>query len=652
MSPKLASERFFSVTAEDALELGFAPCQARSGWVSRLLSPSGEISYYLKGDVPRINEDGKPIKYEGRMGYEHVLDLGSLRNYARVVGTPEDVWVTEGAKKGACLETLGKVVITLPGTWTWGKKREHGGEKYGRPELLPDWGLIPIEGRRINIAFDSDFRQKPSVALAMLRLAERLTERGAKVYIACPPGPEKGVDDYVVAGRGVAELEKNATPFDPVHLLPYVANARDGRVHAIVDSLLARMTRDEWGGRGDHTPHSLLRAMLELALERGRYDKEGEFVTLIASQSELLVRAGIGSKSTLSRADRVLADRGYYEKESGDHNTGKANRYRLKLSVGVLEMERESLKDPESSTTSTGTAKFAPHFRWPAPVVLDSRDGPESQLPPLDPNPKDPPPLPDLPSVYTEAKSSVSAEPREPGLEASVGKVAERALWTLLRWGGRATIGDLAKATGVNHTTKMRKHLAPLEAAGVVGMDAKGKHGAEVWVEEDWERRAMERKERDGEYARTRRQAVKLREAKEAYHAREENPAEGEPELMGPEEFAVVHEKQRQGEKMRWIEEQRQKVGESAATFLADEMDGVVGMRYAELCQRWSQKGGSLEDLRTAVLYGPWFFHREVVDKSTYVYWSEGPMASYAGPNDKLWKERHKKAEDEDYVTL
>ena len=93
-------------------------------------------------------------------------------------------------------------------------------------------------------------------------------------------------------------------------------------------------------------------------------------------------------------------------------------------------------------------------------------------------------------------------------------------------------------------------------------------------------------------------------------------------------------------------------MGESAATFLADEMDGVVGMRYAELCQRWSQKGGSLEDLRTAVLYGPWFFHREVVDKSTYVYWSEGPMASYAGPNDKLWKERHKKAEDEDYVTL
>jgi hypothetical protein len=649
VNPAIAESRYFSVTAEEATELGFSRCQARAGWVAELLSPSGEASYVLKPDMPRCDDRGRVVKYEIRAAHPMVIDVGDPVRALRVVhhdtdGKLEELWVTEGAKKADALATHGRLAINLSGVWNWGKKRKRGGAKYGRPELLPDWKDVPLEGRRVYLAFDSDYREKPNVALAMMRLAERLTERGAHVFIACPPGPEKGIDDYLVAGGDIAALETSAAPFDPTDFIPYVSADRSQRVHKIVASQIARMRLDDWTGRGDKSPHSLLRALLELALERGRYSREEDAVVVVATSRELQQRASIGSRNTVARADATLTERGYYEKVSGCRVTGKANSYRMKFAEGVPLIGERGGENPKVPITGTVSENFVSHLRWSAPVALESKDGPESKIPPPDATPENPlRHKPTIPSIYAGDAPQVL---ERQGLEAALGKVLELALWSLLQWGGRSTIRDLSGVAGVNDTSKMRKRLEDLQGAGVVEMDEKGKHHAEVWLTENWRERLRERREVAGEFARARQQAVKHHNARVEYHNPDAHFAEDAPPLLGPEAVAEALARNRENEKRRWIAEQRQKVGMTAATFLADELEGISGTRFTELRRRLLQKGGAVEELRRAVLYGPWEFKREH-DGDLYVYWEGAEPAEYIGPNESLWRERQQEHEED-----
>jgi nitrogen fixation protein FixH len=239
VSPEMVEGRYFTVTTAEARSLGFSKEQASAGWAVRLSSPTGEVSYQLKRDTPRlVKEDGKlkAVKYETPSGRACIVDVHPA-NAARLLDVSEDLsedlWIVEGAKKGDCIASRGRLALVLAGVWNWGKKREEGGVKYGRPELLPDWSSIPLEGRRVFIAFDADFREKRGVALAMMRLAERLTEQGALVYIISLPSGEtnlgKGLDDYVVAGGDLEELEAAAKPYQACDY-PLCCHPRSARV--------------------------------------------------------------------------------------------------------------------------------------------------------------------------------------------------------------------------------------------------------------------------------------------------------------------------------------------------------------------------------------------------------------------------------------
>jgi putative DNA primase/helicase len=92
-----------------------------------------------------------------------------------------------------------------------------------------------------------------------------------------------------------------------------------------------------------------------------------------------------------------------------------------------------------------------------------------------------------------------------------------------------------------------------------------------------------------------------------------------ETNLKGSEKMKDILEERRKEERARWVEEQRQKVGATAATFLADELRGVSGCRWAELRERYHASGGDLEELWRAVHHGPWEFRRER-DGGLYVY--------------------------------
>lgn len=115
------------------------------------------------------------------------------------------LYVTEGEKKSlkACQEGLH--CIGLGGLWNW--KTKGGG-------LIPDFDKISLEGRKVYLVPDNDFRQpnrhgyKKNLTQAVNQLANSLTEKGATVFIVeLPEGPEKGLDDYLLS-HSVAEFHQ------------------------------------------------------------------------------------------------------------------------------------------------------------------------------------------------------------------------------------------------------------------------------------------------------------------------------------------------------------------------------------------------------------------------------------------------------------
>jgi putative DNA primase/helicase len=189
----------------------------------------------FKPDEPRTDKaKGKPIKYEHPpatrteyfalavsfgLGAKIAARYGLADEYAdrqrQSSAEAEDIgfwswaieqkaitlFLAEGAKKAACLLSMGYLVIGLPGIW--------GGHRNGKAEGLPS-GLIPalrsiVEGREVLVVFDQD--SNPKTAREVGRAANT-TLRDCREAGANPTGriawdlfehPHKGIDDLVVA---------------------------------------------------------------------------------------------------------------------------------------------------------------------------------------------------------------------------------------------------------------------------------------------------------------------------------------------------------------------------------------------------------------------------------------------------------------------
>lgn len=125
--------------------------------------------------------------------------------------------IGEGAKKSAALLSAGVPAVALPGIWN-GAPRDPATD---RPALLADLAAVPLGGRTCWVLFDhSDSKQgRRDVAKASRRLARLLAGAGAAaVLIGTPPGPEKGADDYLAAGRLLEDLD--LAPLAPEPVLP------------------------------------------------------------------------------------------------------------------------------------------------------------------------------------------------------------------------------------------------------------------------------------------------------------------------------------------------------------------------------------------------------------------------------------------------
>lgn len=209
ISPEVAAARGYrSVETQAELKrLGFAATQCR---VPALLIPiydvTGSIAtYQIRPDAPRVDgKRGKAIKYETIARAKMAIDVPPG---ARLhIGDPAvPLFITEGIRKADSAVSLDLCCLGLLGVWNWRGTNDAGGKT-----ALPDWESIALDGRRVYLAFDSDYVEKPQVRKALLRLKEFCKLRGATVLtVSLPPGPggqKVGLDDYISAGHTVQDL--------------------------------------------------------------------------------------------------------------------------------------------------------------------------------------------------------------------------------------------------------------------------------------------------------------------------------------------------------------------------------------------------------------------------------------------------------------
>ncbi|MEO1133947.1 MAG: DUF3854 domain-containing protein, partial [Cyanobacteria bacterium J06639_1] len=213
----------------------------------------------FKPDRPRLSpEKGKPIKYEHPVKTPtrvFALDVPEriwekvARSYGLMM--PRDrgsgfwAWVqrervpivlVEGAKKAASLLSAGYAAIALPGIWNGRRKAANG-----KPErLIPELQTFVSQGREVLFCFDRD--EKPTtrknVQDATWKTGRLFQQQGCRVGIIELPGPEKGIDDFIVA--------RGASAFEAVYaeVMPY----REWNEQRLRDrpQLLAEIEAGEW----------------------------------------------------------------------------------------------------------------------------------------------------------------------------------------------------------------------------------------------------------------------------------------------------------------------------------------------------------------------------------------------------------------------
>lgn len=194
-------------------------------WGTNPLNPD-EVRFgvQIKPDIPRLNEDGKPIKYESRIGkgeareplffqvpdpiWERIAAKWSVpilpEAYQKgfwqwVLDNPRlGILITEGAKKAASLLSHGYIAISIAGV--------SNGQYLG--ELNPYIAPFCQVGRKVALAYDSDLHYKESVRKELDRLGRLIAGNGSIPYVMLwDESLAKGIDDFI-GEFGADELDK------------------------------------------------------------------------------------------------------------------------------------------------------------------------------------------------------------------------------------------------------------------------------------------------------------------------------------------------------------------------------------------------------------------------------------------------------------
>lgn len=146
--------------------------------------------------------DQLPVRQEAY--YPCVFDWRVIANDVNTA-----LCITEGELKADCACVNGIPCVALGGVYSFmsGKRGI---------DLLPSLKEFKWEGRCVYVVYDNDLYENIDVARAQRLMAQELLRRGAKVSFAhLPPGPAKGLDDFIVAYGAPAfnDLLESSQPY-------------------------------------------------------------------------------------------------------------------------------------------------------------------------------------------------------------------------------------------------------------------------------------------------------------------------------------------------------------------------------------------------------------------------------------------------------
>ncbi|MBA3920419.1 MAG: DUF3854 domain-containing protein [Nostocaceae cyanobacterium] len=188
----------------------FKPNQPRiyfeNGKVIKYESPPLIPNHVTYFDVPDFVWDWVAARYnikryESKLMWRLQDKIEELLFWAWVKKHPEiPIILAEGEKKAALLLSLGYVAIALPGIWN-GRVGQKDLDERLHPDIMP----LAQPGRKFIILFDYETNPKTRYAVfqAIVRTGKAIEAAGCKCEVAELPGPEKGIDDFVVARGGV-----------------------------------------------------------------------------------------------------------------------------------------------------------------------------------------------------------------------------------------------------------------------------------------------------------------------------------------------------------------------------------------------------------------------------------------------------------------
>jgi len=456
----------------------------------------------------RLDNPGQLSKYMQPKGQPNRLDVHP-RQHERIRQPGGMRYVTEGEKKVDAGVSRGLLMVGISGVWN-GQKDE---------ELIPDWRLLPLEGERYSILFDSDIACNPNVQMGADRQARLLREQGAEVFITllppAPDGSKQGLDDFFANGGTVKELELLTSPYD-LGTVERARLTRDEKLRAAVEDLERRWWDEEWKDRGGHTDRDIALKLIEAAARSGKIHTDG--IRVKVSWGVLQVGAKV-ARRTLSKALCRLEDRGFLYRDNEDRKPDKTGAFVLRAKVDQYG-EGPTQATQGGQTCDPGGLPLrgvpdVPRLRWSRPKFTPRRG---------------------LISGTRRVRNSKPLPPRD-RIE-RLGKIRGAVVDALEIADGHLTLQKLCEVLHRKRTRDVRRRVLPqLEALGVIKVE-----GNVVRLTADWSERLEAARRIGGEL-----EADELAERRRklnsrAYYRRHETP-KSKPSVAGLANVRASREK-------------------------------------------------------------------------------------------------------------
>src|SRR5215210_4300840 len=532
-----------------------------SGWLPKKPGIVFPV-HTLDGEVfPRLRLDnpGRLPKYMQPKGHPNRLDVHP-RQHERIKRPGGMRYVTEGEKKVDAGVSRGLLMVGLSGVWNGQKDKE----------LIPDWHLLPLEGERYSITFDSDITSNPNVQMAGERQARLLREQGAEVYITLLPpaadGSKQGLDDFFANGGTTTELELLTKPYD-METVERARLSQNEKLRAGVEDLERSFWDIEWKGMGGASKRDVYLKLVEAAKRSGKVHPDG--IRVEQAQGPLAIEAGVSGR-TLWKALNGLEDMDLLYRDNEGRKAEKRGAFVLRANVSQYggEQGQQGRDGQPTGKGAPGDLHLrAPRLRWSRPKYTPKRG---------------------LVSGTRKVRQSPKAEPRD-RIE-RLGKIRGAILDVLDAAGGSATVQEIADALHRARPRDLRRRNLPmLIEAGIVKVDGDAVSLTDRWLEALEGQRRLGKEIEAEELARTR-YKVKSR----AYHRRHEEPV-SKPSAAGFEAIKRSHEQRQAG--LAAIAERAAAAAKTeelrkAEAFVRGRLRELGRIRLALLQDIWRDAGG------------------------------------------------------------